>query len=134
MANPLSVDLRERIVRHVLSGHSRHTAAAKFDISVSSAVRILLLYAATGSVAPKPIGGKRHSKLEAHTAFVLGRVAEKPDITMPELARELAKQGVTVDPSSLSRFLLRHGYSYKKNTSGQRARSTGRQGRAAGMG
>ena len=134
MAYPLSVDLRERVVRYVLLGHSRHAAAAKFDISVSSAVRIMQLHMATGSVAPKVIGGKRHSKLEAHTVFVLACVAAKPDITMPELARELAGLGVTIDPSNLSRFLLRHGYSYKKNVAGQRTRSAGRQGRTAGMG
>jgi transposase len=51
-------------------------------------------------------------------------VREKPDITMPELAAELASlHNVEVDPASLSRFLRKAGLSYKKNAAGQRARS-----------
>ena len=41
MPKTLSTDLRERIVRHVSEGHSRRSAAAKFAISASSAVRIV---------------------------------------------------------------------------------------------
>ena len=133
MAKPLSIDLRTRVVRYVLAGYSRRSAAAKFDISVSSAIRLMALQAATGNVRPKAIGGKRHAKLEAYTGYVLERVEQEPDITLPELAQELAKQGVKIHPSSLSRLLLRHGYTYKKNAAGQRTRSARRQGRASGV-
>jgi transposase len=38
---------------------------------------------------------------------------------MPELAAKLkAEKDVTAHPASLSRMLLRAGYSFKKNTSG----------------
>ena len=57
---------RERIVRHVSEGHSRRSAAAKFAISASSAVRIVARHEATGSVAPKVGRVGRRSKLEAH--------------------------------------------------------------------
>ena len=53
MPKTLSMDLRERIVRHVREGHSRRSAAAKFAVSASSAVRIVARQLATGSVAPK---------------------------------------------------------------------------------
>jgi endonuclease YncB( thermonuclease family) len=41
-------------------------------------------------------------------------VAEKDDISMPELARELqAASGVKADPASLSRWLIRNGLTFK---------------------
>ena len=39
---------------------------------------------------------------------------EKADITMPELAEELAAKGIHVAPASLSRWYRRNGYRYKK--------------------
>jgi transposase len=39
MANALSVDPRERVVAAVSDGLSRRSAAARFGVSVSSAVR-----------------------------------------------------------------------------------------------
>ena len=63
-----------------------------------------------GAVAPKALGGWRHSKLDPHRVFILRRVAEKDDISMPELAAELqAASGVKADPASLSRWLIRDG-------------------------
>ena len=45
----------------------------------------------------------------------MAQVVEKADITMPELAAELAAAtGETVDPASLSRWLIRAGYRFKK--------------------
>jgi hypothetical protein len=56
-----------------------------------------------------------HAKLDPHRAFLLGRIAEKADITMPELAAELATaSGTKADPASLSRWLIRNGYRFKK--------------------
>jgi transposase len=114
MPKTLSTDLRERIVRYIGEGHSRRSAAEKFAVSASSAVRIVARHEATGSVAPKVGRVGRRSKLEAH------RVA---DITMPELAAELAARETRIDPSNLSRWFLRNGYRVKKNAAGQRTRS-----------
>ncbi|WP_156950559.1 helix-turn-helix domain-containing protein [Hyphomonas oceanitis] len=45
-------------------------------------------------------------KLGSFRDFLIQRVLEKPDITMPELARVLQEEhGVTADPSTLSRLL-----------------------------
>jgi transposase len=134
MPKPYSLDLRERVVRFVEAGRSRHAAAAHFGVSVSFVVILMRHYQATGSLAPKRSGGRRHAKLDPHRAFLSGRVAEKDDITMPELAAELAAAaGVGVAPASISRWLIRNGYSFKKNASGQRARSSRRQQGAARM-
>jgi hypothetical protein len=60
-------------------------------------------YRATGSLAPKPEGGWRYSNLERHRDFLVHRVAAKGDITMPQLAAELAARGTRVMPASISR-------------------------------
>ena len=127
MPKTLSTDLRERIVRHVGDGHSRRSAAAKFAVSVSSAVRVVARHKATGSVAPKIGRGGRRSKLEAHRDYLVRRIAEVPDITLPELAADLAAQGTRIDPSNLSRWFIRNGYRFKKNAAGQRAGSARHQ-------
>jgi transposase len=86
MPKPYSQDLRRRVVRHVEAGHSRRAAAAHFGVSVSFVVNLMTAYRLGGSLAPKPLGGRRHAKLDPHRLFLLRRVAEKDDITMPELA------------------------------------------------
>ena len=79
----------------------------------------------TGSVEPRPIGGKRHGKLDPAEAFLLDFVERTPDVTMPELATALlAEKGILAAPQSLSRWLIKKGFSFKKNTSGQRTRPT----------
>jgi transposase len=86
MPKPYSLDLRERVFRYVNEGHSCRAAAAHFRVSVSFVVNLMKAFRMRGSLAPKPSGGRRHAKLEPHRAFLLEKVAEKADITMPELA------------------------------------------------
>ena len=55
-------------------------------------------------------------KLATYLGFLVELVEAVPDITMPELARALeAEHGVKVDPSSISRALIRAGMTYKKS-------------------
>lgn len=123
MPQPLSKDVRERCVRYVEAGHSCHETARRFEVSPSFVINLMRLYRGTGSVEPRPRGGYRHSKLNEHRAFILKQVDRQSDITMPELAAVLAQaKGVEVDPSTLSRFLIASGFSFKKNTSGLRTR------------
>jgi transposase len=54
-----------------------------------------------------------------YEAFLIQTVEAKPAITMPELAaRLLDKHGIVAAPAMLSRFLCRHGFSYKKIADG----------------
>ena len=124
MPKPYSLDLRERVVSYVEAGHSRRAAAAHFRVSPSFVINLMTAFRQRGAVTPKALGGWRHSKLDPHRVFILRRVAEKDDISMPELAGELrAASGVKADPASLSRWLIRNGLSFKKKPSGQRMRS-----------
>src|SRR6202789_852193 len=134
MPKAYSLDLRERVVGFVEDGQSRRAAAARFRVSVSLVVNLMKAVRTRGSFAPKPSGGRRHAKLEPHRAFLLAQVAEKADITMPELAGALAAaHGEKADPASLSRWLIGAGYRFKKNSAGERTRSPRHQASARGM-
>jgi transposase len=123
MPHPLSPDIRRRLVECVEEGLSRRKAAVRLKTAASTAINVLKRWEETGSVEPHPRGGFRHGKLKPHREFILGIVAKRPDITMPELAAELlAGKGVEIDPSNLSKFLIGCGLSFKKNSSGKRAR------------
>jgi transposase len=113
MPQPLSNDLRLRLVEFVEEGHSRRAAAVRFKTAASSAVNVIKLWKDTGSVDPRPRGGFRHGKLKPHKEFILGVVASQPDITMPELAQVLVlEKNVKIDPSNLSKFLIACGLSF----------------------
>ncbi len=123
MAKSYSFDLRERVIQFVDQGHSRRAAARRFDVSPSFAIKLVERWRRTGSSAPGRRGGARRDKIGPHREFVIARVAEVPDITMPELAAEMALRGVLIDPSSLSRFLCKAGFTYKKNAAGRGTRT-----------
>jgi transposase len=123
MTKSYSLDLRSRVVRFVEAGHSCHEAARHFEVSVAFVVRLMAVYRATGSLAPKPEGGWRSSKLDPHREFLIRRVAETNDITMPQLAAELLALGTKITPASIARWFIRQGYSVKKNSAGQRTRT-----------
>jgi transposase len=123
MPHSLSNDLRERVVAFVEALHACHEAAARFDTSVSFVVNFMALWRETGLVVPRPASGRRHGKLDAAEAFLLAAVARAPDITMPELAAALLEEkAIAAAPQSLSRWLIKKGLSFQKNTSGQRTR------------
>ncbi len=100
MPKAYSFDLRERVASFVASGRSRHAAAAHFQVSVSFVVNLVKAFKTSGRLEAKPRGGRRHAKLDPHRDFLIARVTEKADITMPELAAELiAATGTTAEPS-----------------------------------
>jgi transposase len=128
MGKCYSMDLRERVVSYVGSGHSRRAAAVRFGVSPSFAVKLLWRQTATGSPAParqgRPKGG---GKLAPYQGFLIDQVEARPDVTMSELARLLASaHGVQAHPASLSRLLCDAGFSYKKNAAGFGVRTRGR--------
>jgi hypothetical protein len=60
------------------------------------------------------MGGKRPYLLEGERSFLLGRLAEKPDLTLHALLSELRERGVAVSCDTLWRFLRRAGAGFKK--------------------
>ena len=129
MTKPYSMDLRERVVAAVVSeGMTRHQAAARFGIAVSSAVKWVARYRKTGSAAPCKIGGYKPKTLRgAHADWLTARCQEK-DFTISQLVEELREvRGLKVDRRSVWEFLHAQGLSHKKNRMRQRTGPAGRQ-------
>jgi transposase len=57
MGQPLSLDLRSRLLAAIDGGMSRRAAAARFGVAPSTAIRWQSQRTATGSFAPKPQRG-----------------------------------------------------------------------------
>src|SRR4028119_372760 len=124
MGKPLSVDLRDRVVAAVGGGVARRQAAARFGVSISSAIRWTSLSRRTGDVRPKRQGGdKRSARIEAYAPVILGAVEDKPDITLAELRELLARDGVAVAISTLWRFFARRKITLKKSLRMRRSRT-----------
>ena len=115
MARPLSNDLRERVLGAVAGGESCRSAAARFGVAVSSVVKWMQRYRATGSVAPGQMGGHRKRVLEPYRVFIAERVAQNPQVTLHGLKDELAARGVRVSHNAVWQFLRREGLRFKKN-------------------
>ena len=116
MGHCLSDDLRLRVVSAVEKGCSRRGAAARFGVSVSSAIRWVEAFHRTGTSEAKPQGGDRRSqRIEAHHAFIMKTIADRKDVTLAELQELLAKRrGAWFGIGTLWRFFARHGITVKK--------------------
>lgn len=115
MAEPLSTDLRERVVAAVNGGMSRRQAAAHFRVGVSSAIRWVAQAEATGDVRPKAMGGDhRSAAIEAQADTILSLLAQQPDTTLAEYQATLAKTGHRFSLSTIWRFFDRRELTLKK--------------------
>ena len=114
----VSDDLRERVVEAVvLGGLSRNQAAARFKVSIASAVRWVKRFQTTGEISPASSGGDRRSgRIEAHHDYLLGLIRRSPDLTLLEIKERLiANCGERFAVSVLWRFFDRHEITFKKN-------------------
>lgn len=115
MVQPLSNDLRERVVAAVAGGETCRSVAARFGVAVSSVVKWSQRHRTTGSVAPAKMGGYRKRVLEPHRAFIVERINQTPQLTLFRLKEELAARGIVVSHDAIWRFLRREGLRFKKN-------------------
>jgi len=125
MSKPYSEDLRIRAVEAVSSGMSRREAAELFQVGASSVIRWAERHKRTGTVAAKPMGGRRPPRIGgADRDWLLARIAAEPDLTLEELRRELAAQrGLEIGYGSVWRFCDREKLSFKKKSARHSARS-----------
>ena len=110
-------NLRSRVVEEVASGTLRRQSASRFKVSPSSAIRWVELHDETGSVSPRPRGGKSRSPLEAHAAWLLALNAAEPDLTLETIVgRVFEALGLQTSEASIRRFFRRHKISFKKKS------------------
>lgn len=88
---PHTQALRSCIIAAVMDGASYRQAAARFRH--------------TGSIAAKPMGGNRRSRLKDVRESLLRRVAATPDLTLDQLQEELRVRGIRVGRTALRRFI-----------------------------
>jgi putative transposase len=119
MAKPYSLDLRERVVAAVeRDGMSRHAAAGRYGVAISTAIKWVRRSRVTGSVSPGQMGGHRLGVLSGHRDWLLERMT--CDFTLRGLVAELATRGVKVDYVQVWRFVHAEGLSFKKKRAARR--------------
>jgi transposase len=115
MGKPYSLDLRERVVAALEGGMSAAQAAARFSIGKATAGAWGRLKRSQGDVRPAKQGKPTGSVLDAHEAFILGALQEKPDTTLAEMVERLAaERGVRVVTTAVWKFLDRRDQRHKK--------------------
>ena len=115
MGQPLSLDLRTRLIAAIDDGMSCRAVAARFGVAPSTAIRWHAQWCEVGHVEPKAQGGDMRShRVEEHRADILAIWEANRDITLEELRLAVADIGLTVSIAGLHRFFKRHGMTRKK--------------------
>lgn len=108
--------LRERVVAARKEGRSAAEIAKWFQISIRSVQRYWAQYQQDGHVAPKPRGGYRRSRLEAHDDVLLEWIESQPDLTLAEIQERCQTQlQLFISITPLRHRIMRLGLHYKKN-------------------
>jgi transposase len=114
MGRALSSDLRVRVLRASREGFSGRSAAARFGVAASTAIR-WIARAKAGELEARRTGRRRGSSLDTHEGFIFGMIEEQKDITLDEMVARLAGEcGVRIGRSALNNWLRGRGFTYKK--------------------
>jgi len=118
MGKPYSKDLRERFVALLEAGASASGAGKQLLVARSTATRRGAIWTMEKRCEALPMGGDRRlAYLEEHSAFILSRVEEKPDIFLHEIVAELVSRDIIASENAVCRLLFRHGITRKKRPS-----------------
>ncbi|WP_337271434.1 IS630 transposase-related protein, partial [Oryzifoliimicrobium ureilyticus] len=91
MARALSDDLRSRVLAAAESGMSARSAAARFEVGISTSIR-WIAQAGQGRLTAAKQGRRGGSRLDAHEDFILGMIEEQKDITLNEMVQRLSDE------------------------------------------
>jgi transposase len=131
MPKACSNDLRERVVSAVVGGTSCRSAALRFGVAPSSAIKWMQRWRERGEVSPTSQRGRIRSPLHAHRRWLLDEVAAEPGLTLAELRERLAAaHGLRVGIAAIWGFYRREGISFKKNAAAIRAGQARRRAQA----
>ncbi|HWY80969.1 MAG TPA: helix-turn-helix domain-containing protein, partial [Roseiarcus sp.] len=95
MAEPLSMDLRRRVLAAIAAGVSGRSAGRRLGVSAPSVSRWRALERTQGDAAPRPVGGDHRShRTEVHAAAISSAIEAAPDLTLEELREARPAKGV----------------------------------------
>lgn len=120
MPGPLAMELRERAVEAYENGEGTYQEIARrFNVGEASLNRWLRRKRETGSVAPKPMGGRRHGKLtDEAKEYMADLVRDEPQWTTSELAEEVGEAfGISVSRQVVGKALNEMGFTFKRGSS-----------------
>lgn len=90
---PFSNDLRQRIIEAIQENNQSQSKIAKrFSVSLKFVEKLWKRFRETGSYEALPHGGGRKRLLKDDEQLIRQKVADKPDITLSELAEYVAEQ------------------------------------------
>jgi len=132
MPKACSNDLRERVVKAVAAGSSCRSAALRFGVAPSSAIKWVARWRARGDESPTTQHGRIRSPLHVHRWWLLDLIAAEPGLTLAEVRERLfTAHGLAVTVPTVWSFFAREGVSFKKNAAALRANQA-RRGAKAG--
>jgi transposase len=125
MPNPLSNDLRKRIIDAKLRGDTEDKIATDKEVNKSTITKLWALYKETGSYEARPNpNGRKPALSPQQLEQIVYKIRTQPDITLQELIDELS---LPVCISALCRTVNNKlELSFKKNSSSQRTATRGR--------
>jgi len=132
MPQPLSNDLRKRIIEAKMRGDSEDKIATEKEVNKSTITKLWALYRETGSYEPRPNpNGRKPALSPQQLEQITNKINEHPDITLQELINVLE---LPVCVSALCRTVNNKlGFCFKKNSARHRAKSGGCKGQTRGM-
>jgi transposase len=121
LMGPISVRVREAIVKHKQAGKSGQEIAKRLMIHKQTVSRVWQQYLTTGNITPKPKNSGRKPKITPGTMEkILLKIEQQPDITINGLIDNFSLQ---VSEAALSIRLKKSGLTYKKRLSIQKAKN-----------
>jgi len=124
MPQPLSLDLRQRILHDVLGGMTYAQAARKYSVSAEFVRRFHRRYQQTQEVAPRPPIPRVTPFHQKHETEIRAAIAGNPGLTLEQLRTKL---GLNVSIGTLWNALQKLKLTFKKNASRGRAKANGRR-------
>lgn len=125
-----SQDLRDRVLRGLERGEGPTAIARRLEVTRAWVYQVKGRFEEFGERCSHQLGGYRRSCVEDKENQLRQWIKAQPDLTLEQLCEMLAGQGVRIKGPALWHQLNKWGLTYKKNRSRQRARASGRQGRA----
>jgi transposase len=114
----ISVEKRELIIGAKQRGEKEEEIAIWLKVSKRSVGTIWKRFKDTGVYQPVKCTGRKSCLSDEKIDEIRSAIKESPDITLNELIERLS---LPIKKSQLSKLLIRLGFSYKKNSSSERA-------------